>query len=160
MLELDPESSERLNWPRVTRDERVCRKQRDPFHLGLRDQDSIERVLVNQRKNVDPGCMFASDRQLDIAVFQQTPPQQARVDMKVLATQGILDCNLPYRCSTENEFCARIRDEIAHLLGEPIRHARSPKQDMSVEQESQEPLSNMSSRSPDPIRSKSGGTEI
>jgi hypothetical protein len=61
----------------------------------LSDQDAVEWVFVNRRQNVDHNGMFARDRQLAIAVFEQPAPQKAGVYPEIISAKASLDRNFP-----------------------------------------------------------------
>jgi len=104
--------------------------------------------------------MCASHGEFYIPVLQQASPQQAGVGAEALASKAVLDCDLLHRCCAKYEVRPRVFNEVANFVREPLRHSRRPRQNLVVQQESHEPASIMLLRSSDPIRSKSGGTDI
>ena len=71
--------------PRIARDDFVRRQQRDPFDLGLRDQDPVERIHVDGRKQIHSRGVGACHGQFHIPVLQQPSVQQSWVDAELLS---------------------------------------------------------------------------
>src|SRR5579883_895496 len=145
---------------RVATHKRIRRQQGDPLDDRLSDQHPIERVPVNRWEIADRNSVLARDRKLVIAVIEQSPAQQSRLDLEIVAAEAALDRNLPKAGGTEQQVGISIRDQRARFLGQPLRFSSRPQQEMSIEQKLHRPPPNSSSISSAPMRSKSSGTAI
>jgi len=67
----ESERSKRPDRPWVARDDFVRRQQRESFDLGLCDQDAIERILVDGRKQIHSHGVRAGHGKFHITVLQQ-----------------------------------------------------------------------------------------
>jgi len=81
---------------------RVGGKKRDAFDEGLRDQEAIERILMQRRERVDVHGVLAGDRQLGIAIVEKSAAEKPRFHPEVVATEGVLDRNFPEACGAED----------------------------------------------------------
>ena len=69
----------------VARNDFVHCQKRDPFDLGLCDQDAVKRILVDWRKQIHGYRVGASHGQFHIPVLQQPSVQQSWVDAELLS---------------------------------------------------------------------------
>ena len=74
--------------PRVAGQLRVAGEEGDAFAEGLGQQQPVEGIFVQGRQAVDAHRVLAGDGKLDVAVVEQTPAQQARLDAEVFPSQG------------------------------------------------------------------------
>ena len=91
----------RPDRPWVARNDFIRCQKRDPFDLGLCDQDAVKRILVDGRKQIHSYRVGASHRQFHITVLQQPPAQQSRVDAELLSPESVFDGYLPKRGGAE-----------------------------------------------------------
>lgn len=63
-------TSHLAHGPRVTCELRIAREERDPLGHCLREQQSIEGILVQRRQAVDGYRMLAGHGQLDVSVIE------------------------------------------------------------------------------------------
>ena len=96
--------------PRISRHRRIGCQESDAFRGGLGDQYPVEGILVKRRQAVERHGMFAGDRQFNIAVIQQTTPQERRISTKVASTQAPFDGNLPQAGRAEDQFIGGVID--------------------------------------------------
>ena len=68
------------------------------------------------RKKVYSHGMRAGDGKLRMAVLQQIPAQQTRVDTEVRAPESVLDGDFPERRSAEHRFRRPIFQQRAHVF--------------------------------------------
>src|SRR5690348_10230187 len=87
----------------VARDSRVGGEKRDALDEGLRDQEAIERILMQRRQCIDIDRVLGGDRQLNVAVVEKSTAQETRLDAEVLAAQGVLDRDFPEARGAEDQ---------------------------------------------------------
>src|SRR5438093_8968356 len=104
----------------IARHLRVGGEKRDAFDEGLRDEESIERILMQWREHVDIHGVLAGDRQLGVAVVEKSAAQEARLDAKVLAAEGVLDRDFPETGGAEDQLVFQIVELSARGGGEPL----------------------------------------
>src|SRR5689334_429269 len=104
--------------------------------------------------------MFASDRQLDVAIVEECPTENTRLDAKVLAAQQRLDRDLPNAGGAEQELIIRILEQSFGTSGKTLWLTSRPEEDLRVQEELHAPVPNSAAISRSPIRSKSFGTLI
>src|SRR5712691_10457223 len=68
----------------------------DAFDQRLRDEQAIEWIFVDRRKSVDVHRVLARDRQFEVAVVEESAPEHAWLDAKVIAPQTAFDGDLPH----------------------------------------------------------------
>ena len=66
----------------------VAREQRDALADCLSQQEAVERVPVQSRQAVDADGVLAGDGQFGVAIIEQCPSQQARLDAEVLSPES------------------------------------------------------------------------
>ena len=70
-------------------------EKRDALDENLRDQEAIERILMQRRQRSDIYGVLAGEGQLGVTIVEKSAAQKARLDTKILSAEGVLDCNLP-----------------------------------------------------------------
>ena len=66
------------NRSAVTSELHVGGEERDFFDKRLGDQKAIEGIFVKRRQSLDIDGMFAGDRELDVAIVEESTPENAR----------------------------------------------------------------------------------
>src|SRR5882724_3929311 len=92
----------------------------DALAQGLGQQQAVERIFVQRGQTIEVHRVLAGDGKLDVAVVEQPPAQQARLDAKVFPPQGALDGDLPEARGAEEKLVARVVQELARRRGEPF----------------------------------------
>src|SRR5258708_6858433 len=98
---------------------RVAGQEGDALAEGLGQQQAVEWIFVQGREAIDAHRVLAGDGKLDIAIVEQPPAQQARLDPEVLPSQGALDGDLPQAGRAEAKLPARVRPEPTRPPGKP-----------------------------------------
>jgi len=80
---------------RVLANTRIGSEQGDALAHGLRDEQPVEWIAMNRRKAAHRHDVFAGDHQFFIVVVQEPTAQQARVDLKIRATEPQFDRDFP-----------------------------------------------------------------
>lgn len=101
----------------------VACEERDAFDQGLGQQEAVEGIFVQRGQAIDIHRMLAGNGKLGVAVVEQSPAQQTRLDDEVRSSQGLLDGDLPQAGGAEEELVARVVQERAGRRGEPVRLA-------------------------------------
>jgi hypothetical protein len=101
--------------PRVLRHQVVGGEQANPFDDRLRDQQPVERILVDRRELVDRHRVLAGHGQFAVAIVQQPATKQPRIDREIVPAKCVLDCDFPQARGTEEKFIVRIGNELAGL---------------------------------------------
>jgi hypothetical protein len=83
----------------------------DSLHHRLRHKQAVERVFMNSGQAVDRNGVFPPHGQLVIIVVDQIAPKRARIDLKIVAPQSPLDCNLPETCRAEKQVVALVAEQ-------------------------------------------------
>src|SRR5690606_18181883 len=112
---------------------------------------------MNWRQLVDSRCMLTGNRQLDIAIVEQTATQQVRVGSKLVATKTVLDGDFPNTGGTKPQLVRLIRHQRMRFNREFLRLPRCPQQQMCVQQKDHSSPSNMRRISSSANRLKSSG---
>jgi hypothetical protein len=106
--------------PRVLGQLRVAGEEGDALAEGLGQQQTVEAIFVQRGKAVDAHRVLTGDGQLYVAVVEQPPAQQARLDAEVFPSQAVLDGDLPQAGSAEAKLVARVVQEFARRGREPL----------------------------------------
>ena len=68
---------------------------------------------MQRRKTIDVHRVFAGDGQLDIAIVKKRAAEDARLDAKIVATEGLFDRDFPEACGAEDQFILSIVEMLA-----------------------------------------------
>lgn len=101
-------------WRRIARDRLVGGEQNDPLHKCLRDENTIERILVQRRQGIDRNHMLACDGQFAVAVVEQSSPLKSSRPKPRLITiserlesEGATSGASPEACSLRSKAASR-----------------------------------------------------
>jgi len=81
--------------PAAQQDDQPPATLRDAFHHRLRNQDAVERILVQCGQPADGQGVQPNDGEFDAAVVQRPPAEQPSVNLEVVAPAPVLDDHLP-----------------------------------------------------------------
>jgi hypothetical protein len=66
-------------------------EKRNPFHYCLRDQNPIERILMNRWQTLHRHYMLTGDRQLAVTVVEESAAQDPSVGFNILTSELALN---------------------------------------------------------------------
>lgn len=92
----------------ILRHQRIGGQQRDALDHRLRNEDAVKRVLVYWRQTVEGDGVLTGNRQLGIAIIQETTAQKPGVYPKIAPAETMLDRDLPQAGRTEDRLVLRI----------------------------------------------------
>ena len=105
---MEERRSDFSNRSAVTSELHVGGEERDFFDKRLGDQKAIEGIFVKRRQSLDIDGMFAGDRELDVAIVEESTPENARLDPKIISAEGALYRDLPKAGGAEEKLVFRI----------------------------------------------------
>src|SRR5271167_2043247 len=106
-----PSHSTDRSW--VLRHQRIGGHQGDALDHRLRNENAVERVLVYWRQTVEGDGVLTGDRQLAIAIVQETAAQKPGVCPKIASAEAVLDRDLPQAGRAEDRLILRIIEQPA-----------------------------------------------
>ncbi len=119
-------SHTRCTNPEVLGDDGIGGQERDALDHRLSDKDAIERVLMDRRQPVEGNGVLAGDRQFAIVVVEQAAAQEPGINPKVVPLQAALDGHFPEAGGAEEQLIARIVEQRARAVRQPVGLTGSP----------------------------------
>src|SRR3990172_564009 len=96
-------TSDLAQGPGVPGELLVAGEKGDALAEVLGQQQAVEGIFVQRGQAVDIHRVLAGNGKLGVAVVEQSPAQQARLDDEVRPSQGLIDGDLPQAGGAENE---------------------------------------------------------
>jgi hypothetical protein len=116
--------------------------------------------LMEMRQRSGKNRMHARDRKFEIRTCKHFYSKLSRIDIEIIAATAIFDRDFPKARRAEPSLVSGIAYQISGRFGQSGRILRSPKQQVSIQQQPHVPPSNSRAISSSHIRSKSSGTLI